>query len=53
MINKKFWLVFRSVKFLFSVEEQSIIGGLKDGLESVLIEKFPKFLTKIAIEDSF
>ncbi len=45
--------IARSVKFLFSVEEHSKIGGLGDGLESVLIGKCPKFLTKIAIEDSF
>lgn len=45
--------IAKNVQFLFSVEEHSKIGGLGDAIASVLVQNYPKNLTKIAIEDLF
>ena len=45
--------VAKKVKFVFTVEEHSIIGGLGEAVSSCLAEKQPKIVTKIAINDRF
>ena len=40
-------------KTLVSMEEHSVIGGLGDAIGSVLLEKHPKKLLKIGVEDCF
>lgn len=38
---------------LISVEDHSIIGGLGSAISDVLIQKYPKKLTKLGVNDSF
>lgn len=40
-------------KYLVTMEEHSVIGGLGDAVGSVLLEKLPKKLMKIGVEDRF
>ena len=40
-------------KHLVTMEEHSVIGGLGDAVGSVLLEKLPKKLMKIGVEDRF
>ncbi len=40
-------------KYLFTVEEHSIIGGLGSAVAEVLCEEYPMQLTRIGIEDVF
>ena len=38
---------------LISIEDHNVIGGLGTAISEVLVEKYPKKLTKIGINDSF
>ncbi len=45
--------VARNVKFLFTVEEHSVIGGLGDAVASLVAEEAPMFVKKLGIKDEF
>lgn len=45
--------IAKESKFLFTVEEHSIIGGLGSAVAEVLCEEYPMHLTRIGIEDVF
>ena len=45
--------IAKKVKFLFTVEEHSVVGGLGEAVASLLAEKFPIFVKKLGIKDEF